>query len=98
MGIHLPCVKFQPPCPQLSQYALPDFVSYTSFLEPPIKEKSELEKSIEAMREVERQFQNMSASPNSQNFQDSYSIPPLQNDHQSLVLDMSIKLLRKFEQ
>ena len=40
---------------QLSQ----NQASYTPFLEHPIEEKSESEKSIEALRESERQFQNI---------------------------------------
>ena len=55
MGIHLPESNFQPPyppcppCPQFTQYSFPDFASYTPFSGPPIEEKSELEKSIEAV-------------------------------------------------
>jgi len=63
--------------------------SYTPFRQQPIEEKSELEKSIEAMQEAEREFQEMLASPISQYFHESYSLPPLQND-QSSVLDTSM--------
>ena len=63
MGIHLPELNFQPPCPpcpQFTQYSFPDFASYTPFSGPPIEEKSELEKSIEAnLQGAERHFQNM---------------------------------------
>ena len=38
-----PCSPY-PPCPQIS---FPEFASYTPFLEPPIEEKSELEKRVE---------------------------------------------------
>ena len=57
MRIQRPESNFQPPYPQFSQYPVPNFAFYTPFLEPPIEEKSELEKSIEAtMQETERQF------------------------------------------
>ena len=46
MGIHLPRVKFQPPYPQ---YLFPDFNSYTPFPVPPTEEKSDLQRSMEAM-------------------------------------------------
>ena len=51
-GFTSPESNFQPPyppCPQFSQYSFPNFASYTSFLDQPIEEKSELEKSIEAV-------------------------------------------------
>jgi len=40
--------NFQPLCPQFSQ---PDFAYYTPFLEPASEEKSDLERSKEAMLE-----------------------------------------------
>jgi len=43
--------NFQPP---FHNIFFSNFASYTSFLESPTKEKSELEKSIEAMQEAER--------------------------------------------
>jgi len=76
-----------PPCPQFSQYSFPDFASYTHFLDQPIEEKSELDKSIEAMQEAERKFQ---ASLITQHFQDSYSVPPVQNRKLS-ILEMSMR-------
>ena len=63
--------------------------SYTLFLEQPIEEKSELEKSIKAMQEAERKFQKMLASPIPQYFQDLYSVSLFQND-QTSVLDTCI--------
>ena len=48
------------------------------------------------MQEAERKFQEMLTSTISQYFQDSYSVPLLQND-QSSVLDRSIKLLCESE-
>ena len=62
--------NFQTPCPPYSpsphypQYSFPDSASYTPFSGPPIEEKFELEKSIEAnLQEVEQQLQKMLASP-----------------------------------
>jgi len=50
--------NFLPPCPQFSQFSkspFPNFASYTPFPGPPIEEKFELEKSIEAnLQEAER--------------------------------------------
>ena len=46
-----------PPCPEFLQYSFRDFTSYTPFLDQPIEEKFELEKSIEVMQEAERKFQ-----------------------------------------
>ena len=66
---------------------IPRFCFYTSFLEQPIEEKFELEKSIEDMQEAERKFQ---ASPISQYFQDSYSVLPIQNRKPS-ILEMSMR-------
>ena len=92
MGIHLPQVKFS-----TSQYSFPDFTSYTPFPGPPIEEKSELEKSIEAnLQEAERQCQKMLASPIPQYFQESYSVPPLQND-QTSIFELTKELLRESE-
>ena len=74
MEIHLSWVQFSTNLSSLftlstfSQYLFPDFASYTPFLDQPIKEKFELEKSIEAIREAERKFQ---ASSIPQYFQDS---------------------------
>jgi len=100
MGIYLHESNFQPPyphCPQFSQYSFPDFASYTPFLDQPIEEKSELEKSIEAnLQEAERQFQNMLASPISQYFQESNSVATLQND-QTFILELTEELLRESE-
>jgi len=70
--------------------------SYNLFPDQPIEDKSEIEKNIEAMKEAERKFQNMLASPYPQNFQDSYSVPPLQNEQPS-VLKIRMKVLRESE-
>ena len=92
MGIYLPESNFQPTCPpyptcpQFSQYSFHDFASYSPFLDQPIEEKSELEKSIEAMQEAEWKFQ---ASPITQYFQHSYSVLPVQNRKPS-ILEMSM--------
>jgi len=100
MGIHLSRVKFLTTLSTIftiPQYPFPNFASYTSFLEPPIEEKSELEKSIEAnVQEAERQFQKMMASRISQYFQESNPVPPLQNDQISL-LELTEELLRESE-
>ena len=91
-GFTSPESNFQPtcspylPCPQFSQYSFPGFASYTSFLNQPIEEKSELEKSLEVMHEAKQKFQ---ASPIPQYFQDSYSVPPVQNRKPS-ILEMSM--------
>ena len=86
-GFTSPESNFQPPCPlyppgpQFSQSSFPDFASYAPFLDQPIEEKSELEKSIEAsMQEAERQFQKTLASPIPQYLQDPYSVSPIQNE------------------
>ena len=100
MGIHLSRVKFLTTLSTIftiPQYPFPNFASYTSFLEPPIEEKSELEKSIEAnVQEAERQFQKMMASRISQYFQESYSVSPPYNEQPS-TLETSKELLRESE-
>ena len=50
-GFTSPESNFQPPCPQFSQSSFPDFGSYTLFPVPPTEEKSDLERSMEAMLE-----------------------------------------------
>ena len=93
MGFTSPEINFQPTCPpyppcsQFSQYSFPDFAAYTLFLDQLIEEKSDLEKSIEAMQEAGRKFQ---ASLISQYFQDSYSVPPVQNRKPS-IFEMSMR-------
>jgi len=47
------------------QYSFPDFASYTPFLEPPIKEKFELEKSMKAVQAMIESQQNMLDSQSS---------------------------------
>ena len=67
MGIHLPRVKFSTVLSTLSTLStiytifIPRFCFiYILFLDQPIEEKIELEKSIKAMQEAEQKFQ---ASP-----------------------------------
>ena len=59
MGITFPELYYQSPCPPSS---FPHSVSHTPFLKLPIEEKSELQKSMEAMLEAQKQFKNMTAS------------------------------------
>jgi len=98
MGIQLPRVKFSTTLSiifTISTIFIFQFYFLYSFLEPPIEEKSKLEKSIEAnLQEAERQFQKMMASSISQYFQESYSVPPPHNEQQS-ALKTSEKLLRE---
>ena len=61
-GFTYPESNFQPSCPQFPQYSFPNCDSYTPFPEPPIEEKSSLERSIE---ESLQQMQNLL---NSQSF------------------------------
>ena len=69
MGIHLPRVQFFTTLSIIFTIFIPNFASYTPFPGPPIEEKSELEKCIEAnLQDVERQYQKMLASPSSQYF------------------------------
>jgi len=50
-GFTSPESNFQPSCPQFSQYSFPDSASYPPFPVPPTEEKSNLERSMEAMLE-----------------------------------------------
>ena len=84
MGIHLPESNFQPHFSQFSQYSFPGSASHPPFPEPPIEEKSELEKSMEVMLEVQKQLENMTASSDPQNFQNSCSSFPEQLKGKSL--------------
>ena len=62
MGIQLPQVKFFTTLSTIF-IIFTIFISHTPFLEPPIEEKSKLEKSIKAnLQEAERQLQKMMAS------------------------------------
>ena len=84
MGIHIPRVKFQPSCPQCPQYSFPIFDSYTSFPEPPVEEKSSLERSLEEVIKAQKQFENLMASSYPHNFQNSCSSFPEQLKGKSL--------------
>jgi len=87
-------------CQSLYPQSFPNFTSYTSFLEQLIEEKSELEKSLEALQESDRQFQNILDSHFTQNFQDSHSpFPvPFQQIEQLVDLKKSIEILLESEQ
>ena len=76
MGIHPPESNCQPHCPQFSQYSFPHSASYPPFPEPPIEEKSSLQRTLEEAIEAQKQFENMMVSSCSQNFQNSYSSFP----------------------
>ena len=60
-GFQYPKSNSQIPCPPYSscpQYSFPESTSYTPFSEPPMEEKSELLRSIEAnLQRVEQQLQ-----------------------------------------
>ena len=59
-------LEFQQQCQNaLDSKSFQHQTSYTPFLQQPIEENFELEKSIEAMQEAERKFQEMLAPPNS---------------------------------
>ena len=83
----IPCPPYSP-CPQ---YSFPDFTSYTPFSGPPIKEKSEFQKRIEAnIQENEQQLQEILASL--KHIQESCSVPPPYNE-QPFALETSKELL-----
>ena len=52
-GFTYPESIFQPSCPQFSQYSFPDSASYPLFLEPPIEEKSSLQRTLEEAIEAQ---------------------------------------------
>ena len=75
----------------LNSQSFPNQTPYTSFLEHPIKEESELEKRLEVLCE---RMQNMLDSSSQPNFQESYSsfpVSPIQSE-QPLILDLSMTL------
>jgi len=99
MGIHLSRVKFSTTLSIIFIIFIifiSNFASYTPFLEPPIEEKSELEKSIEAVQAMIESQQKKLNSPILQYFQDSYSVPSIQNEQPS-ALETSMECLRESE-
>jgi len=62
-GFTYPESNFQPPCPQVPQYSFPNFDSYTPFPEPPIEEKSSLERSMEESLERMQNLLNSQIFP-----------------------------------
>jgi len=86
-----PCPSY-PPSPQYPQHSFPDFASHTPFSEPPIEEKSELLRSLEAnLQRADQKLQTL-ASPIPQYFQESYSVSPFHNE-QPFALETSKELL-----
>jgi len=98
-GFTYPKSNFQTPClpcPPGPQYSFPDSASYTPFSEPPIEEKSELLRSVEAnLQRAEQKLQETFASPIPPYFQESYSVPPFPNE-QPFVMETSKNLLCEF--
>jgi len=64
-GFTISELDYQSPCPSSSFL---HFASHTHFSKPPIEEKLELQKSLEAMLEAQKQFEIMTASSYPQNF------------------------------
>ena len=85
-GFTSPELNFQSPCPSSS---FPYSTLHTPFPEPPIKEKSKIQKSIETMLESQQQIlQNMLDSSFQPNYQESYSSFPvssIQNEQPSVL-------------
>ena len=63
MGIHLARVKFSTTLSTIFTIFISQICFHTPFLEPPIEEKSELEKSIEAVQAMLESQQKKLNSP-----------------------------------
>ena len=73
-GFTSPELNYQPHRPP---FPFPDSSSYPPFPEPPIEEKSSLQRTLEEAIEAQKQFENMMASSCPQNFQIHSSFPEI---------------------